>query len=125
VGRIQDYFNKQDEEYNSFAGRPKGRPPLMRYWVFRVKSPDSESFLVIEEETQQEAVDQLPTNDSFYTRDQLREMEYNIRLGPKTVRQCWTSQGERTYLDFYLSDYFYSAQAARDHISKMTKEKVQ
>jgi len=94
-------------------------PPLMRFWVFRVRSPGTETFLVMEEETLQEAIDQLPTHDSFHTRSELQEMEYKIELGEQIVRQCWTSLGKRMYLDFYLSDHFYSVESARDHIYKM------
>lgn len=115
MNRIRNYF-KMAKEYDFFTPRPAS----IHFWVFRARSSATESFIVIEEETQREAVDQLPTHDRFYTRDQLREMKFTMKIGEQIVRQSWTSlNGKRMFLDFYLSDHFCSIEAARDHIYKM------
>ncbi len=121
MGQIRDYLRRGFEALDLSTPRK----PLMKFWVFLVRSKAGRSHIVMEEETLQEAVDQLPTHDSFYTRDQLREMKYTISFGKQIVRQTWSGpDGFRMYLDFYLSDSFDSMEDARKHIFKMGKEGV-
>ncbi len=115
MGQIRDYLKRGFEALDLSAPRK----PRMQFWVFQVRSKAWKSFIVMEEETLQEAIDQLPTHDSFYTRDQLRELNYTISFGKQIVRQTWNGpDGFRMYLDFYLSNNFNSIEAARDYIQK-------
>lgn len=123
--KMRNYLRKANEERDHFASRPTGLPPLMRFWVFRIQSPDVKSFLILKEETQQEAIDHLPTHDSFYSKDQLQKMNYKLSLGKDIVRQSWTGpDGKRMHLNFHLLDFFYSIGSARDYVRQIEKEKA-
>ena len=114
MNHIRNFFLKETDSDRPVSQR-------MRFWVFRVRSATTTSFVTIERQTADEAFDNLPTHDTFYTVDQLTGMKYRVSRGLKTIKQTWTDRhGKRMYLDFHFVDSFNSARQARDCIQKET-----
>lgn len=112
MSRIREWLSRGSDGYQH---QPR---VITLYWVFRVRATHKQSFLVIESPTKQEALDQLPTHDTLYSADQLREMEYKCAVRDNSVMQSW-SDG---FLNFYLCYGCYSRTVADEFIENKTKE---